>query len=235
MNHSMDTLRRFLAVTIAWTGAIFLPIAVIEMLSDPFDPAQYARWLGRALELAAFPAGIAVARSAVTAGRSWRVVLETAAAAAIVALGVSALVVWLPGVLGDGNRSVSRLAMVMQTSGHSWEALNDAGWWYYGALLSPVQSLLYAAIGFQLGIWGARAVTAALTRVLFWAVGLALVVSNFAVADTTYETIVLRTAADVRFAVLYALLLPAGLCAGLALPTLALLRGPAGLGNARGG
>lgn len=226
MTQSLGTMRRFLVVTLAWTVVIFLPMVVLELLSDPIALAQYSRWLGRALSLAAFPAGIAASRSVVPPGRPWRVVLETAAAALVVALAVFVLMAWLPAILGDESRSLSRLALTMRTSGGSWEALNDASWRYYEALLSPLQALLYAGIGFQLGIWGPAAVTPALSRLLYWGVGLGLVIVSFGVADTTYETIILRTPADVRFAAMYSFLLPAGIAAGLALPTLAELRRP---------
>jgi hypothetical protein len=45
---SPRTIWTFLAVTLAWTAAIFLPMVVLERLSDPVDLAQYARWLARA-------------------------------------------------------------------------------------------------------------------------------------------------------------------------------------------
>lgn len=234
MTELPGTMRTFLVVTLAWTAAIFLPMVVLERLSDPVDLAQYARWLARALAIAAFPAGIAVSRTVDPPGRSWRIVLETASAAAVVAFVVFVVFAWLPAVLGDESRSLSRLALIMRTSGGSWETLNDASWRFFEAVVSPVQALLYAAIGFQVGIWGPRAVMPALSRVLYWAVGLGLLVVNFGVSDTTYETIILRTAADVRFAAAYALLLPAGIAAGLALPTLAMLRGAGVAGKPRG-
>jgi hypothetical protein len=167
--------------------------------------------------------------------RSRRIVLETASAAAAVALVAFVLIAWLPAVLGDEGRSLSRLALIMRTSGGSWETLNDASWRFFEAVLLPIQALLHAAIGFQLGIWGPRSVTPALSRVLYWGVALGLLVVNFGVSDTTYETIILRTAADVRFAAGYALLLPAGIAAGLALPTLAVLRRPGVADTPRGG
>jgi hypothetical protein len=229
------TMRTFLAVTLAWTAAIFLPMVVLERLSDPVDLAQYARWLARALAIGAFPAGIAASRGVDPPSRSWRIVLETASAAAVVALVAFILIAWLPAVLGDEGRSLSRLALIMRTSGGSWETLNDASWRFFEAVLLPIQALLHAAIGFQLGIWGPRSVTPALSRVLYWGVALGLLVVNFGVSDTTYETIILRTAADVRFAAGYALLLPAGIAAGLALPTLAVLRRPGVADTPRGG
>jgi hypothetical protein len=171
---------------LAWTVAIYLPLVVLERLSDPIELAQYARWLARALAMAVFPAGIAASRRVAPSRRPWRVVLGTVAAAAVTALAVFVLMAWLPVILGDENRSLSRLALTMHGSGGSWEALNDASWRYFEALLSPLQALLYGAIGFQLGIWLPRAVTPALSRVLYWGVALGLIIVNFAVADTTY-------------------------------------------------
>jgi hypothetical protein len=68
---------------------------------------------------------------------------------------------------------------------------------------------------------------------LYWAIGLGLMITGYAVFDSTYETIVLHTAAYVDFAAFYTLLIPAGICAGLGLPTLALLRGAEIHGSAR--
>jgi hypothetical protein len=226
MTESPGTIRSFLVLTLAWAVAIFLPMVALELLSDPIDPAQYARWLARALAIAVFPASITLSSRVATRSRPWRVVRDTAAAAVVIAFAVLVLMAWLPAVLGDENRSVLRLAITMRTSGASWETMNNASWRYFEALLSPAQALLYSAIGFQLGIWGPRAMTQAWCRVLYWCVGLGLIIVNFGVADTTYETIILRTAADVRFASAYAFLLPAGIAAGLFVPTLAVLRRP---------
>jgi hypothetical protein len=82
-----------------------------------------------------------------------------------------------------------------------------------------------AAIILQVGIWARYALPLVLRRLLYCMVGLGLMVSGYAVFDTTYEGVVLHTAADVSFAALYTLLIPASVYAGFTLPTLALLRG----------
>ncbi|MGH7467859.1 MAG: hypothetical protein ACRENP_07695 [Longimicrobiales bacterium] len=54
-----------------------------------------------------------------------------------------------------------------------------------------------------------------LRRALYWVVGVGLLISGAAIWDTTYETIVLNTAADASFAAFYTILIPAPRGAGI--------------------
>ena len=221
----MKTVRRFLVAELVWASAIFLLIMPITIASsDPLTAEQYIRWLGRALVLAAFPAGIAVGKEARSDPRPWRPVLGGLVAASAVALLLLAVIAVLLPVVGD-SLSLPLLADRMSADSQSWETRNDAAWDLYGTLFVPVHTLLMAAIGMQVGVWASYALPAVLHRLLYWLVGLGLMLSGYSVSDTTYEVVVLHTAADVGFSAFYTLLLPAGICAGLALPTLAYLRG----------
>jgi hypothetical protein len=88
-----------------------------------------------------------------------------------------------------------------------------------------LQAILFSLIGLQLGAWSGRALPDWFRRPLYWAAGLGLLLADYTVSDTMYETVVLHTAADLSFAPFVSLLVPGALCAGLALPTLALVRG----------
>ena len=221
----MSAARKFLLAELVWTTAIFLLILPIAIVSaDPGDAAEYLRWLTRALGLAAFPAGIAVAGDVFDRPDPWHPLLSVVGAAAVVAALVFALFTFAVTPLG-ADATLPQLVRDMSATEGSWESRNHAAWTFYSILLAPVQALLFAAIGIQVGMWAVHAMPAALRRVLYWVIGLGLMVSGYSVFDTTYEGVVLHTAGDVSFAAFYTLLVPLGICAGLGLPTLALLRG----------
>jgi hypothetical protein len=220
----MTVVRRFLVAELLWGAAIFLLILPLTVLgADAGGSAAYARWLARALTLAAFPAGVATADLLFARTRSWRPVGEGVAAAALVALAVFLLGAFIvPSLAGDA--SLPQLLRA-DRSGLSWEARNHGAWAFYSILFAPVSVLLTAAIGAQVGIWATHALPAPQRRILYWIVALGLMISSYTIYDSTYESVVLHTAADVSFAPFYTLLVPLGICAGLGLPTLALLRG----------
>ena len=223
---------KFLLAEVTWTTAIFLLIVPITILSgDVNDTAIHVRWLGRAIGLAAFPAGIVVAGDIFVAPFRWRPLLYTLLAASLVALSVLGIFTFVVPVLGRQAR-LAELMLHMSDATASWELRNDAAWQWYITLLSPVFALLHAAIGVMVGVWAGYAMPAAFRRLLYWIVGLGLVVSGYSVFDTTYESVVLHTAAPVEFAAFYTLLVPLGICAGLGLPTLALVRGAEVRGSA---
>jgi hypothetical protein len=126
----------------------------------------------------------------------------------------------------NGTRSLADLLAAVGNPAESWETRNDAAWKLVTALLAGPRALLFGGIGVQVGIWAEYAMPRGLRRPLFWIVGIGLMVSGAAIGDTTYEVIVLHTAADASFAALYTLLLPLSVCAGLGLPTLAVFRDP---------
>jgi hypothetical protein len=222
----MKIIQKFLIAEAVWgTGIFVLMIFITRLDPDPLTASHYVNWLGHAFGLAMFPAGIAVSHDVFPAGESRRRLLAAAAAAGAVALFLFVLTAFIAPRLGDGTRSLWQLMSDMNAVAAGWEKRNDAAWRFFSVLFKPVNALLFAAIGLQVGVWARYALPFVMRRVLYWAVGLGLLISGFSVYDTTYETIVLSTSADVSFAAFYTLMIPAALCAGLALPTLALLRG----------
>jgi hypothetical protein len=214
---------KFLLVELAWTAAIFALIVPVTILSsEPLTPAEVLGLLARALELALFPAGISVARAVFTRPYSWRRWFAVLGGTAVVA--VLLVELWGIAIPHTEGMSLPRLAAAMNTAASSWEIRNHAAWSFYRGLLAPVYAVLMVAIGLQVGAWAPHALPPVLRRLLYWTIALGLIVARYAVTDSTYEVVVLHTNALVDFAAFYGLLVPAGICAGLLLPTLALLR-----------
>jgi hypothetical protein len=214
---------KFLVAELVWATGIFVLMLTIALLSEPRSTAAFVWWLARALGLAAFPAGVAIAASVFADARPGRQLAQALATAAAVGVLVFILVGVLRPSLGNDS-ALPQLLNVMSASDGSWESRNDAAWDFYSSFFSALNVVLFAAIGLQVGVWAGYSLSASLRRALYWAVGLGLLISGYAVWDTTYEVVVLHTAADVSFAAFYTVLVPASLCAGLALPTLALVR-----------
>jgi hypothetical protein len=217
--------RRFLLAELVWATGIFILMVPVGLLdNDPPSGAQVIRWVARAIGLAAFPAGITIAPTVFTHAPLWRGLLLALAAASAVSIAVFVLTAVMPPLVSDRARTIPQLVAAMSSAGGSWENRNDAAWDFYTNLFAPLNALLFAAIGIQVGIWARYSLPLPLRRALYWAVGLGLLISGYAIWDTTYEAVVIQTAADVSFAALYTVLIPASICAGLALPTLALVR-----------
>jgi len=220
----MTLVRRFLMVETAWAVGILVPMVAIALLgSEPLSAAQFLRWTVRALGLAAFPAGIAIAPAVFADARPWRQLILALAAASMVAAAVLVLTGLVGPLAGEPATKLPHLWNAMNEASENWETRNDAAWKFFSAFLAPLNALFFAAIGVQVGIWARRLASRSLQRAIYWAVGLGLLISGAGIWDTTYETIVLHTAAYVSFAAFYTILIPGSICAGLALPTLALL------------
>jgi len=216
--------RRFLAVAAGWLMIMAVPLIVLHLIAGDLEAVTLVRGLAGAIVLAGYPAGIVAAQD-VPAGRRWRSLLELAAGAGALALLAFALLAWVPGLVGGERATLSQLAAAMRANETNWETFNDAAWRYYSTWLTPVSSMLYSALGFQVGIWSGHAVPDVFRRGLYWAVAFGLVVTGYIVSDGAYETIVLHTAADAGFAAFLPVLFPLGLVAGLTLPTVAWCRG----------
>ena len=217
---------RFLSIQALWTvPLVLLPATIALAAAQPLSIADLIGWTGKAIVMASFPAGIAVAARLLEL-RAVRGTLPALLLAVLAgAFAVFALNVLVIPLLSGSDRTLLQLARDMRLATTDWETRNDAAWRFYSAFFEPMKAVLLALIGLQVGIWARFAVPRALHGVLYWATGLGLLLSGYAVFDTTYEGIVIRTASDVSFAAFYTLLIPVGICAGFALPTLALLRG----------
>lgn len=223
----MNVARRFLVAELVWAGGIFvvmLPLALMD--SEPISASQVLRWLVRALGLGAFPAGIAVGRDLVAGPNRWGSLFAAVAAACAVGVVSVVLIDVLAPRLDHEARTLAQYLERMESRAPEWESRNHAAWAFFTTLFVPVNTLLYALVGVQLAVWTPRAFPLAARRLVYWAVGLGLLISAYAIWDTTYEAIVIRAAGDLSFAAFYTLLIPFSLCAGFALPTLAFLRQP---------
>lgn len=209
---------KFLTAELAWATGIFLILVAFGFLdSDPHSVKRYVRWAARAFALAAFPAGISVGPNLIAERNRIRAVVGVVSAACAVALLVFAL-------NGFATPPLATAFGQMNAADHDWETRNHAAWLFYNAFFIPLNGLLFAAIGVQVAIWAHYGVRPVLRRLLYWTVGLGLLLSGYVIWDTTYEAVVIRTAADVSFAAFYTLLIPGALAAGLLLPTIAFLR-----------
>ena len=216
---------RFLVAELVWaTGILALMVGITLLNREPLAAEPILQWVARALGLAAFPAGIAIAPDVLDDVRPWRQPLHAMAIAGSVSVVIFVLMGLLPPLVSDQSRTLVELHAQISDAERSWESRNAAAWAFYTAFFAPLNALLFAAIGVQVGIWSRRSVPVSLHRALYWAVGLGLLISGYTIWDSTYETVVLHTAADASFAAFYTVLVPASICAGLALPTLALLR-----------
>jgi MFS family permease len=214
----------FITAALLWAlGMSVVMIGVDAMSSEPASLYRVLRAVASALGLATFPAGVAVATALLAQSQRWRPLLHVIAAAVAISVIVVALSIAAPPI-GDGTRGLAERLRAMNDTAESWETRNDAAWAFLATLLTGPRALLFAAIGLQVGIWANFSVPRTLRRPLYWAVGLGLILSGAVIWITTYETIVLHTEADASFAALYTLLLPLSVCAGLGLPTLAVLR-----------
>ena len=221
----MKLAARFLVAELVWgTGIFILMLAIAVLNGEPLSILPVLRWLARALGLAAFPAGLAIASAISGEPRPWHQLLRALAAAGALSAIIFVLIALLPPLVDGQTPALSRLYAEMRLEEASWEQRNNAAWAFYTAFFSPLNALLFAGIGVQVGIWSPHSLPVSLHRAVYWAVGIGLLISGYAIWDTTYETVVLHTAADASFAAFYTVLLPASVCAGLFLPTLALMR-----------
>jgi hypothetical protein len=220
----MRLVRRFVVTELLWAIGIFIPMVAIAALGEPLSAEHLLPWLARAFGLAAFPAGIAIAPLVFGDSQPWRQVAVAVGVAFAVGVLVFALTGMVAPLVSEQSRALGELAGTMRNAGESWETRNDAAWAYYTTFLSALNAVLFALIGAQVGYWADHSVPRSLQRPLYWAVGLGLLVTGLAMWDTTYETIVLHTAADASNAAFYTVLVPGFVFAGLSLPTLAVLR-----------
>lgn len=221
----MNVVRRFLVIDVAWAiGISVLLVGIGALTSDALSSGDVVRWVARALALAGFPAGIAIGPAVFGDARPSRALWSVIAAATAMSVVVFLLTGIVAPALDEPARSLGQLVRDMGATGENWETRNDAAWRLYTTIFAAVSAWLYAAIGVQVGAWSTHSLPRSFRRPLYWAVGLGLLITGYGIADTTYETFVLHTAADASIAAFYTLLLPLSVCAGLGLPTLALLR-----------
>jgi hypothetical protein len=225
MDVDMNVAKRFLAGLAIWSVGILIVMLPVALLDDYSQPTtHFIRLIARAIGLAAFPAGLAVAPVVFRRAQPWPELGGLIVSAALVGVALLLMTTMLAPLLDSQTRTVSQLVRDMTTRGESWETRNNAAWILGSSIDGAANAFLHAKIGVQVGAWATRALPIHNRRLIYWVFGLGLLVSGYAVWDTTYETIVLHTQADVSFAAFYSLLVPLAICAGLVLPTFALFQ-----------
>ncbi len=209
-------------------------------------------WGGLAFVLSAFPAGIAVVDDVFprSGGIDVRTFGVAAAGAVTLALLTFMLVAYAgpaavrgamstdsrvavgePNAmtLSDLKRDAQLAAQEMEREvgldglSMDWQKANILVWHYTRRLAGIAQPLLFAAIGLLIGFWARRLGKRELAQVLYWAMGLFLVVSTYLAGENSFELVVLQAAGPVFFAGLFVLIIPPVLVLGLAVPTAILL------------
>jgi hypothetical protein len=202
--------------------ALVIPISILSG-DQQMQTINYIRWLAHSVALATLPAGIVVGDAVLESPR--RSLITITIIVALSAFFVFALLgVVGPAVTPEADPDFFRLLTVLRSTGTDWLTHNHNAWIFSMTTAETISTILFAALGIQLGIWAPRVLSATVRRILYWVVVLVLLFAGYVTTDTLYENVVIRTAGPVDFAGFLGLLLPAGLCFGLLLPTVALLR-----------
>ena len=248
----MKIFLEFLKAVGIWTAILLVLLSLIGLvLGQGFAEvlSHWPVWGGLALVLSAFPAGIAVVDDVFprTGGVDVRAFGWGTASAGTVALVTFVLVAYLgpAAVRGDGSnvapgepnamtlnqlKREAQLAAVQveQAVGRDglsmeWRKANILVWHYTRRLAGVAQPLLFAAIGVLTAFWARRLGKRELARVLYWTMGLFLVVSTYLAGENGFELVVLQSAGPVFFVGLFVLIIPPALVLGLGIPTAVLL------------
>lgn len=247
---------RFLGRTLAWTSgfmALVLLSALLRGESGDVQLLQLTRSVIGALIFATFPAGIGVARDAI----SWsRPRLGPPLAIALAAGLVALLVVLIRGYAvpalvraGDAPESaaaaaeaeaasmyfherprvlrqaVAAVEAAAETSVDAWVPVNRIAWELDGTVVSGLLALALAWIGVLVGVWSHWTNRRELRQAQYWALGLFLLTTTYLMAENSYELLLLRMAGPAFFAAWFPLIAPAMLLFGLTIATASRLLG----------
>lgn len=252
----MRIVLRFWGRALAWAGVLVIALLAITFLSGQ-GAADLAvslpSWVGLALALAAFPAGVSIAELAFPAGPPVARLL----AQALVAAASLALVLLIAGnsvapaasrALGGAAGAAARVTeparmslgeltsaareAEMRARGASpdgalaaWREANVLAWHRARRTSGAALPFLFALVGGLAGFWGARIASRPLRLAQYWGVGLLLLVSTYLVGENSYELVVMQAAGPVGFAGEMVLVVPSILLLGLGWPTVVMLWG----------
>lgn len=242
----MALISKFLTQLAIWTGLLLLAFTALSALGGWTEAiAHLPAWAGRALGLAAFPAGLAVSRDVLPDGLPSRSVLGTMLGLTVgLSVTTFALANWvgpaaqrsigqdvgLNGVeaatmsYGTLRREVvSAIDVAEQRAEVStiehWLPANALLWQHDMRTLGSVLPFLFGWIGVLVGFWTRLTPRADLRQAQHWALGLFLVMSTYLAGENSYELIVLNAAGPAFFAGLFVLFIPTMLVFGLGWPT----------------
>ncbi len=246
----MRLVLRFWIALGVWAAILLSLLLGVSLLSGQ-PPREVAgnlgSWLGLALALAAYPAGIRVSDEVFREGDG---LLRRVAAATLAAASVSIL------LLGPGNfiapraqrwltsevsaekltaepslMSLSRLRAAAReaaeqasraepaAASQSWVEANRLEWHYVRRTDGTALPFLLGLVGLLMGFWASGFERRELRLAQFWGVGLFLVLATYLVGENSYELIVLRSMGPVNFAGDLVLVVPALLAVGMGWPT----------------
>ncbi len=232
----MPLILRFWLLTAVWTGLILALLLAISLATgmgmDAFR--QLPVWLGLALTLAPFPAGIGVARQVFPEDRLHIMKgLELGLAASAVALAMFLVGNFVaprfvtPSDPGDPNamtltelhRSAKAAVAVAEAvdrpTAVDWQEANRLVWHFVRRTDGAVLPVLFGLLGALAGFWSGKVPRRELQQAQQWALGLFLLMSTYLAGENSYELIVMRAAGPVFFAGDFVLIVPAILLIGL--------------------
>ncbi len=242
----MSLIPKFLAKLAIWTGLLLLAFMALSALGGWAEAfAHLPAWAGRALGLAAFPAGLAVAKDVLPDGSvSWSRLGTMLGLTVGLSVTTFVLANWVGPV---AQRSITQDAgadwadastMSYGTLRHEvvaaidiakqqpevntiehWLPANALLWQHDMRTLGSVLPFLFGWIGVLVGFWTRLTPRADLRQAQQWALGLFLVMSTYLAGENSYELIVLRAGGPVFFAGLFVLFIPTMLMFSLGWPT----------------
>jgi uncharacterized membrane protein len=198
-------------------------------------------WGAFALTLAAFPAGIAVARDVFPGGRLALGPLAWASGAcALVSLLVLVLAGWLGPMALRGNadraddpmtmtlgelRDAARAAAERAEAAPDptladWLPANRLAWHYVRRTDGSALPFMFGLLGLLVGYWSSKVERVELVRAQQWAMGIFLLVSTYLAGENGFELVAMRSSGPAFFAGDFVLIVPATLLVALGWSTL---------------
>lgn len=250
----MRLLLRFWLAVGVWTALLLSLLLAVSFLSGQSARevgGSLVSWLGLALALAAYPAGVHASGEVFREGGG---VMRRAVTVALAAASVSVLLLgpgnfvapvaqrWLASVadveVAEAEPAVMTLTELQAAAReaaeqarsaaagaatHDWLVANRLAWHYVRRTDGTALPFLLGIVGLLTGFWASGFERRELRQAQFWGVGLFLVMATYLVGENSYELIVLRSAGPVYFAGDLVLVVPALLALGMGWPTVVTL------------
>lgn len=247
----MQLVLRFWIRVALWTAGlvvVFTAIPLIAGMGLGNAIPRLAVWGGLALVLAAFPAGIAVAKDVFP--ETGRPSLGPSVAVSLGALALSLAVLVLGGWVGPTlvkewaadlpthepammtlpELRAEAASAVRQAEaageGYSvsrWQRANTLVWQYVRRLAGGAQPFLFAWLGVLTAFWARWSPRPEIAQAQYWLMGLFLVVSTYLAGENSYELIALQAGGPAFFAGWFVLMVPTLLVIGLGWPAVVAL------------
>jgi len=241
---------RFWKHLLLWTGILLVLLLAVTAVAGRAPREVLASlpvWLGLALALAAYPAGVAVAADTLPAGKlePRRIVSVGLAAAAVSMLMLTlgnvagprlARSLAVPGAATDVTepsyltytelKAAARAAVETAEAlpgaptVEGWREANLLAWHFIRRTDGTALPLLFAMVGVLCGFWAGRTRRRDLRRTQLWAMGLFLLLSTYLAGENSFELIATRTAGPAFFAADFVLVVPCLLIVGIGWPTI---------------